>query len=298
MGRHRHITCVRADGLSTVLATLLEDRRVVAATLVDLGSGLVLDACSRDGDLTDLELLGAGHADLARAATAVSGSRPAFEATTTVETPDGRVHLLREVPDPHGDRLVLAVVVAGTSRSVARARQKMAAVPVEALTAGPTLQRRPVDGRWLIGPVAPEVPAVAPEGLPGLEPVHPTAGPPRPEGLAGLEPVVPKGPARPEGLPGLEPVVSKGPARPEGLPGLEPVVPKAHRVEPESTVADEPAPPPAMVPVVVTFAPDPARWAGETPEDRADEAVDDETADDAADAEIPAPREEPAGADV
>ncbi len=294
MGRHRHITCVRADGLSTVLASLLEDRRVVAATLVDLGSGLVLDACSRDGDLTDLELLGAGHADLARAAWAVTGTKPAFEATMAVETPDGRVHLLREVPDPHGDRLVLAVVVAGTSRSVARARQKMAAVPVEALTAGPSLQRRPVDGRWLIGPVAPEVPAVAPEGLPGLEPVHPTAGAPRPEGLPGLEPVRP----------------TAGPLGLDGLPGLEPVVPKESVAEPDRAVADEPAPPPAMVPVVVTSAPDPTRWAGEVLQpDHPDEASSDAAADPSGNAHtgdadedgdpaIPVPREEPAGADV
>jgi hypothetical protein len=176
VGRHRHVTCVRSDGLSTVLASLLEDRRVVAATLVDLGSGFVLDACSRDPDLGDLELLGAGHADLARAAPALAAARPGAGVSLTVETADGRVHLLREVPDPHGDALVLAVVLAsGSSRSVARTRQRMAAVPVEALTAGPTLQRRPVDGRWQVEPAEPDVPAVPPEGLPGLEPVVPTA---------------------------------------------------------------------------------------------------------------------------
>lgn len=284
MGRHRHITCVRADGLSTVLASLLEDRRVVAATLVDLGSGLVLDACTRDADLTDLELLGAGHADLARAATAVTATNPAFEATMTVETPDGRVHLLRDVPDPHGDRLVLAVVVAGSSRSVVRARQKMAAVPVEALTAGPSLQRRPVDGQWLIGPVAPDVPAVTPEGLPGLEPVVPTAGTgPDPDGLPGLEPLVPAARRGPE---------------PHELPGLEPVVPARVTVsEPGPSVPDEPAPPPAMVPVVVTFARDTARWAEDVPEDGDVDRAADEAGDDPEPA-IPEPRGEPAGADV
>ena len=259
-----------------MLASLLEDRRVVAATLVDLGSGLVLDACTRDAELTDLELLGAGHADLARAAAAVTGTKPAFGATMTVETPDGRVHLLREVPDPHGDRLVLAVVVAGSSRSVVRARQKMAAVPVEALTAGPSLQRRPVDGQWLIGPAAPDVPAVPPEGLPGLEPVVPTAG------------AAPD----PDALPGLEPVVLPAWSVPEGLPGLEPVVPTRVTVpEAGPAVPDEPAPPPAMVPVVVTFAPDAPRWAGAAPEDG-------EGSDDAEPAAIPEPREAPAGADV
>lgn len=254
MGRHRHITCVRTDGLSTVLASLLEDRRVVAATLVDLESGFILDACTREGDLADLELLGAGHADLVRAAPAITGEKPGAAASLTVETADGRVHLMREIPDPHGDRLVLAVVVAGGARSVVRARQRLAAIPIEALTAGPTLQRRPVDGRWLVGPAQPVAPAVTPEGLPGLEPVVPTTGAPAPD----------------------------------GLPGLEPVVPATVAVRPpEPDTADEPAPPPAMVPVVVTSAPDPARWADTAAED-----------DDPDDPPIPLPRGEPAGADV
>jgi hypothetical protein len=231
VGRHRHVTCVRSDGLSTVLASLLEDRRVVAATLVDLGSGFVLDACSRDPEIADLELLGAGHADLARAAPALTAGRPGAGATLTVETDDGRVHLLREVPDPHGDALVLAVVlVAGSARSVARTRQRMAAVPVEALTAGPTLQRRPVDGRWQVEPTEPDAPAVPPDGLPGLDPV------------------IPRG----------QPAVS-----PDGLPGLEPVVPKARPVVTDP-VMGEPAPPPAMVPVDVSSSPERARWAGMT----------------------------------
>jgi len=102
------------------------------------------------------------------------------------------VHLLREVPDPYGDALVLAVVLAsGSPRSVARTRRRMAAVPVEALTAGPTLQRRPVDGRWQVEPAEPDVPAVPPEGLPGLEPVVPHAGPPEPVDPVTGEPAPP-----------------------------------------------------------------------------------------------------------
>jgi hypothetical protein len=192
------------------------------------------------------------------------------------------VHLLRDVPDPHGDRLVLAVVVAGSSRSVVRARQKMAAVPVEALTAGPSLQRRPVDGQWLIGPAAPDVPAVTPGGLPGLEPVVPTVGAvPDPDGLPGLEPIVP--------------AVRRGPEPPE-LPGLEPVVPARVTVsEPEPSVPDEPAPPPAMVPVVVTFARDAPRWAGDVAEDG--DGASDDGGDDGEPA-IPEPRGEQARADV
>ena len=43
MGRHDHITCVRSDGLSAVLRPLLADAHIVAATLVDIDSGLLLD---------------------------------------------------------------------------------------------------------------------------------------------------------------------------------------------------------------------------------------------------------------
>lgn len=168
------MTCVRSDGLSTVLASLLADRRVVAATLVDVGSGFLLDACTRDDGLADLELLGAVHADLARAG-AVLAPGGESGAELVVETGDGRVHVLREVPDPHGDRIVLTAVVRGPARVVARVRQRLGEVPVDALTAGPTLARRPVDGRWDLTPAAPMAPAVPPEGLPGLDPV-PTTG--------------------------------------------------------------------------------------------------------------------------
>jgi predicted regulator of Ras-like GTPase activity (Roadblock/LC7/MglB family) len=253
-----------------VLATLLEDRRVVAATLVDLDSGFILDACTREGDLGDLDLLGAGHADLMRAAPAITGEKPGAASALTVETADGRVHLLRDIPDPHGDRLVLAVVVAGSPRSVARARQRLVSVPIEALTAGPGLQRRPVDGRWLIGPTQPDAPAMTPEGLPGLEPVIPTV-PSTPTGGVATEP---------GGL--FEPVVGVG---------------------------DGPAPPPAMVPVVVTAAPDPTRWAGTgaptEPELGADAEFGPDPEDEPEPGEVdgavrglPSPRQEPAGVET
>lgn len=165
MGRHRHITCVRSDGLSAILRPLLDDRRIVAATLVDVGSGLILDGYADDPALADLELLGAGHADLVRAAVAVAEGAPT---ELTVGTGDGRHHLLHAVPDPYGDRLVLAVVVRGGAWHVARARRQLRSVSVAALTAGPTLQKRPVDGSWF--PETPDttpIPHVGPATAPG-----------------------------------------------------------------------------------------------------------------------------------
>lgn len=165
MGRHQHLTCVRSDGLSAVLRPLLDDRSIVAATLVDVDSGLVLDgyvdAPDEHPSLADLELLGASHADMVRAVAAVAG--PAL-AELTVSADDGHHHVLHAVPDPHGDRLVVAVVVRGAARHVARARRRLRAVSVDALTAGPSLARRPVDGRWVLDEPGPEGPSEA-EGL-------------------------------------------------------------------------------------------------------------------------------------
>ena len=162
MGRHQHLTCVRSDGLSAVLRPLLDDRSIVAATFVDVDSGLVLDgyvdAPDEHPSLADLELLGASHADMVRAAAAVAG--PSL-AELTVSTDDGHHHVLHAVPDPHGDRLVVAVVVRGAARHVARARRRLRTVSVDALTAGPSLARRPVDGRWVLDEPGPDEPSEA-----------------------------------------------------------------------------------------------------------------------------------------
>ena len=49
------------------------------------------------------------------------------------------------VPDPYGDRLALAVVVNGPQRALDRVRKRLEAVSVDALTAGPSMTRRPLD---------------------------------------------------------------------------------------------------------------------------------------------------------
>lgn len=180
MSRHRHIVNVRTDGLRAVLGPLLRDRRVRSAVLVDVDSGMLLDGCSADLELPELEELGAGHADLVRTALAgADGSGPACELVLT--RGDGRHHVLRTVPDPHGDRLVLAVVVSGGRLALERARRRLGVVSAPALTAGPSMTRRPDAAGWSlpVGPVPAAVPGAAGPAVPAL-PTAPAAPAPRP----------------------------------------------------------------------------------------------------------------------
>jgi hypothetical protein len=169
---------VRADGIAVVLGPLLSDARITAAALVDVDSGMVLDAWSAAGrgavpaagEPPDLELLGAQHAEVVRCALALlrswpgpggSGSgSPGPETCEVVLGADGgQQHLVRTVPDPHGDRLALAVVVDGPPRVLERVRRRLRAVSVDALTAGPSMTRRPVLGGWSFAMPGPDVPA-------------------------------------------------------------------------------------------------------------------------------------------
>jgi hypothetical protein len=174
VGRHRHVANVRVDGIAVVLGPLLRDARIRAAALVDVDSGMVLDAWSAApaDDLTtapagppDLELIGAQHAEVVRCALALlrawpSAAGPDADTCEVVLGADGgRHHLLRTVPDPHGDRLALAVVVDGPSRVLDRVRKRLRSVAVDALTAGPSMTRRPVLGAWSFAMPGPDVPA-------------------------------------------------------------------------------------------------------------------------------------------
>ena len=182
MGRHRHLVNVRADGIAVVLGPLLRDVRIVAAALVDVDSGMVLDAWSAADAATgppDLELIGAQHAEIVRCALHLLRTWPdAGGATGSCEVvlgADGGVrHLLRTVPDPLGDRLALAVVVDGPQRVLDRVRKRLETVSVDALTAGPSMTRRPSGGGWSFDTPGPDVPA-QPEPAAGL--LSPGAGP-------------------------------------------------------------------------------------------------------------------------
>jgi len=73
---------VRADGIAVVLGPLLSDARITAAALVDVDSGMVLDAWSASPGpgagpaAPDLEMLGAQHAEVVRCALALLAAHP------------------------------------------------------------------------------------------------------------------------------------------------------------------------------------------------------------------------------
>ncbi len=185
MARHRRPVSVRDDGLAAVIGPLVAFCGIDLAVLVEVDSGMVLDAWVRGGPGevagSDAEALGAGHADVVRALLAVAGS-PAGE---LVLTENGhRHHLVRCVADPAGGRLALAVVVVGPSRVVRRTRRHLRQLPDASLTAGP----------WILslGHEGPPVEVPVPASM-GVPPVPAAAFPQVPAQL--------RGPAPPSALP-------------------------------------------------------------------------------------------------
>lgn len=168
VGRHRHAINVRTDGLVTVLGPLLRDRRIVAAVLADVGSGMVLDAWSRT-DGHDTELVGGVHAEIVRSVSSLmrpDGRAPGDGCEVVLaEESGGRHHVLRAVPDAHDDLLVLSVVVDGSAWAVRRVRRRLREVSAAALTAEPTTARRPVEGVW-----RPSIPARSEIAIPAAGP--------------------------------------------------------------------------------------------------------------------------------
>ncbi len=151
MARHRRPVNVRDDGLTAVLGPLATAGGVEFAVLLDVDSGMVLDAWARGGEAEtpDAESLGARHADIVRALLAFPGSPPAELALTV----DNRHHLVRCVADPAGGRLALAVVVNGTPWVVRRVRRHLRQLPDAGLTTGPWILS------WAVGPEPPPRPS-------------------------------------------------------------------------------------------------------------------------------------------
>ncbi|HEY1973385.1 MAG TPA: hypothetical protein VGH89_35920 [Pseudonocardia sp.] len=163
MSWHRHAINLRADGLATVLGSMSRDPALLVALLVDLDSGMVLDACgplARTGDPTTgatigIEEMGAAHGELMRLALGTASAvadrvEPSVQACEVTVCLGVRRHLvLRRVPDPHGDRLALSVLIDGPARSLRRVRRRLGQVSTSALTAGPSVSLRPGHGPWM-----------------------------------------------------------------------------------------------------------------------------------------------------
>lgn len=147
-GRHHDAARVRSVGLHAALAPVLRSRPwarpvpVVAATLVDPASGLLLDGFTDDPAITDLELLAACHADLANAAAQLADDHRGV----LVHSAGGRHDIVRLTPDPYGGALAVALVVRGARRHADRALDRLLAMPVGSLAAGPELRSTPTPG--------------------------------------------------------------------------------------------------------------------------------------------------------
>jgi hypothetical protein len=174
--------------------------QVEVAVLVDVGSGMTLDAwAGGDGGRSDPELLGAAHADVVRAL--VVAGAPSGE--LVLSQVGLRHHVIRCVADPCGGRLALGVVVRGSPRVVRRALNRLREIPDEWLTAGPgrlsphrvdrgepppaarhgaDAGRMPafaqIDSGWVISPVKSAGLRAAPVVTPRSSPAPPSALPP------------------------------------------------------------------------------------------------------------------------
>jgi len=76
VARHRRPVNVRDDGLPAVLGPLITAGGIELAVLLEVDSGMVLDAWAQDGEAatSDAEALGARHADVLGALLAMPGA--------------------------------------------------------------------------------------------------------------------------------------------------------------------------------------------------------------------------------
>jgi hypothetical protein len=170
VARHRRPVNVRDDGLPAVLGPLITAGGIELAVLLEVDSGMVLDAWAKGGEAEtpDAEALGARHADVVRALLALSGSPPAELALTV----DKRHHLVRCVADPAGGRLALAVVVNSTPWVVRRVRRHLRQLPDAGLTTGPWMLSWAIGPRPQAQPTAQRPPAAAPPGPSAADPAR------------------------------------------------------------------------------------------------------------------------------
>ncbi|MGQ0573454.1 MAG: hypothetical protein ACT4RN_04520 [Pseudonocardia sp.] len=151
------------------LARLLDDWSVVAAVLVDVDSGMTLDSYVPRETGLDLELMGAAHADLVRgvvdALTGLHRLGPPTEVVLSHST--GLHHVVRTVPDPHGGRLAVAVLVTGSDRTVARTRRRLRRIAPGDLVPRPVSARPAHSAQPSMHPIAHPIAQSPPPDRPG-----------------------------------------------------------------------------------------------------------------------------------
>ncbi|MCW0211955.1 MAG: hypothetical protein OJJ54_01210, partial [Pseudonocardia sp.] len=185
---------------------LVRSSAVLACTLVDAGSGMLLDAHVTGrvpGGTDELENLAAAQVELVRAAEDVRARAAWAGAPSEIVMAQGSglFHLVRALPDPYGDGLVLAVLVAAPERNLRRVRRKL-----DRIDPGALVPRRPVAPPTPVPPgpapasgtsSEPSVPQVPAAPLPrrrpggsgaGVVAAQPFAGGPRPVGPAPVGP--------------------------------------------------------------------------------------------------------------
>ncbi len=205
----------REPGLRALVADALGGRtaeRIVAVTLVDPASGLLLDGSddlagdaphTSGSGVWDVELAGACHADLWRAAVLGTPARLAGSGELLVGTTSPGSgpwhHVLRLTPDAPGGAVLLGVVLRGRRWRAELVRRRLRSLPVAAFTAA-LLRDGPAAGR------AAGVPAVLrdaapagdgraePAGAVGPRPADGGPGTGRPSGPRPPAAIAPAGP--------------------------------------------------------------------------------------------------------
>ncbi|MEU7819153.1 hypothetical protein, partial [Pseudonocardia sp. NPDC049154] len=184
---------------------VLRQPSVLACALVDVESGLTLDAETADRARLDTEAVAAAQAEVIRAAQALAQVVRGAPAEVVVKQGSAVLHLIRLLPDPVGPGLVLSVLVLTPERNLRKVRRVLDRVDPAAF-----VPRRP----RAASPVAtsevtavPDTATWSPDNAPVAAGSAPApAGPPAPAPAAPGAPAQPGAAAAGVGAPGGAPV--------------------------------------------------------------------------------------------
>ncbi|WP_344740856.1 hypothetical protein, partial [Pseudonocardia halophobica] len=172
---------------------VLRQPSVLACALVDVESGLTLDAETADRARLDTEAVAAAQAEVIRAAQALAQVVRGAPAEVVVRQGSAVLHLIRLLPDPAGPGLVLSVLVLTPERNLRKVRRVLDRVDpatfvprrprATSSVAAPEVTAAPDAASWSpeVAPVQ-AAPAPAPAGPPA--PASAAPGAPAPPGAA------------------------------------------------------------------------------------------------------------------